>query len=82
MWEIITKFQPQNLNWKTQKTEINGNIILKWILEEYHTDRIQLTQEKAWYRNLMNTLNFWVMHPVARVPIKHFFADLRLQQYL
>jgi hypothetical protein len=47
MWEIITKFQPQNLNWKTQKAGINGNIILKWILEEYHTDRIQLTQEKA-----------------------------------
>jgi hypothetical protein len=22
------------------------------------------------------------MHPVARVPIKHFFVDLRLQQYL
>jgi hypothetical protein len=43
---------------------------------------IQWAEDSEYMQTEINNLNFRVMHPVAREPIKHFFVDLRSQQYL
>jgi hypothetical protein len=51
-------------------SEINGDNLNNVRLQ---ASRYFRNKKREYLKDKINELNFWVMHPVARVPIKHFF---------